>query len=75
MGVNDLDDKGGIEVAEKLTNLTNNILRTYPDVKVILNEVTPRHDERDMEVIECNKPLHTLAKNNNLVFIAKQSNL
>ena len=62
-------------MAKKLTDLTDEIHMIYPNVKVIVSELTPRNDDRDDEVIECNKPLVTHAKSKEYMYFAKQSNL
>ena len=66
LGVNDIDDVCGI---------TDDIHMIYPNVKVIVSELTPRNDNRDEEVIECNKPLVANAKSKDYMYFAKQSNL
>ena len=75
VGVNDLDEMTGPEVSEKLCNLLKLINQTYPDTKIILNEITPRNDDRDSQVILCNNMLHNVSSKNDHIFIAKQSNI
>ncbi len=75
VGVNDIDDDSGVDVASRISELVNMTHHLYPDVKVTLNEITPRNDNLDEQVIECNKGLLNLDKENQHVFLAKQSNL
>ena len=57
LGVNDIDDIGGVEVAKKLSDLTEDIHMIYPNAKIVVSELTLRKDAQDNENIECNKPL------------------
>ncbi len=77
IGVNDTDDEeeDGLSVANRLLELLNVIKEKYPDSKIILNELTPRNDSRDNEVIKCNGALFTAIEKDNKIFLAKQSNL
>ena len=75
VGVNDIDDARGAEVATKMCNLIRSIHQSYPEVKIILNEITPRNDNRDNQVVECNAALQNVESRNEYVFLAKQSNL
>ena len=75
LGVNDIDDIGGVEVAKKLSDLTEDIHMIYPNAKIIVSELTPRKNARDNEVIECNKPLVSHVKSKEYMYFAKQSNL
>lgn len=75
IGVNDIDTKSGVEV---FTEIKQNIdlLRTkYPYIKIILCEVTPRKDDRDYHVIECNRLIHELALEDRSIIIADHTNL
>ena len=74
-GVNDIDSKSGNFVAGELLATTNRIRREYPNVKIIINEVTPRNDDRDGEVKKCNEAIHSKTRNLDYVFITQQSHL
>ena len=50
-------------------SLTGSIHETYPDVKIILNEITPRNDNRDEHVIQCNTKLQTYTSRHDHVFL------
>ena len=52
IGVNDTDTKSGVDVFEEIKDNIGLIKRKYPDIKIILCELTPRKDERDVHVIE-----------------------
>ena len=75
VGVNDTDDEEGQSVAGKISEIVDAVHYKYPEVKIILNELTPRMDERDGEVTKCNKALASIAVQDDLVFLAKQGNL
>ena len=75
IGVNDTDDEDGLTVARRLSELIHIIKQKYPNSKIILNELTPRNDPRDKEVIECNGALFSVAEKDANIFLAKQSNL
>ena len=75
VGVNDVDDEEGYSVANRMSNLIDAIGNKYPGVKIILNEVTPRNDDRDSHVRKCNEALVALAEQNELIFLAPQGNL
>ena len=75
VGVNDTDEEEGRSVAGKLSEIIDAVHHEYPAVKIILNELTPRMDERDGEVTKCNKALVSIAAQDELLFLAKQGNL
>ena len=75
VGVNDTDDVDGHLVAERITELVDVVHNQYPEVKIILNEFTPGMDDRDGEVMKCNKALVPIAAQDDLLFLAKQTNL
>ena len=54
-GLNDIDTKSGIQVFSEIKKTINLIKTKYPNTKIIMCEVTPRDDIRDVHVIECNK--------------------
>ena len=58
-----------------MNDLLENISSLHPQVKIILNETTPRNDDRDDQVIECNKALLNIAKTKGGIFLAEQGNL
>lgn len=74
-GVNDIDRKSGNDVADEILELIKFINQSYPSVKIIVSEVTPRMDERDHEVKICNdKLLKSIPYLNNVIFV-EQNNL
>ena len=74
-GVNDIDDMNGIQVFNKASHVIHNIKVKYPEIKIIFSEITPRNDDRDHEVINCNKMLNEYAATQENVFVAKHENL
>ncbi len=75
VGVNDIDDEEGVNVALRLQGIINRIQELYPNIKIILSKITPRNDERDDQVVECNKALDNIYKSHPMVFLANQDNL
>ena len=74
-GVNDLDDKSGLEVFNKICHIIYQIKVKYPGIKIIFCEVTPRNDERDEEVIRCNQMVNAYVSTQENIYIAHHSNL
>ena len=74
VGVNDLDLKGHMQVLGELEVIINKIREKYPGIKFITSEITPRKDNRDDEVIKCNRLLWEYAKSYHDVFIASHEN-
>lgn len=74
-GVNEMDKRPGKEVAEHIIHIIMAIKATYPSVKIILGEATPRNDDRDIEVRKCNEALAHLIKNINESTFVKHDNL
>ncbi len=72
MGVNDLDDEDGESVASRITELIMQIKNMYANIRIVVNEVTPRNDDRDEEVKKCNG---ALVNEGDDIFIAQQKNL
>ena len=74
-GCNDLDTKTPNQVAEDIRNAIDLIKKKYPEIKIILSKVTPRKDEKDELVRECNVQLSELYDNEPSVFIVDHDNL
>ena len=75
LGVNDIDVKDGNAVFRKMTQIIEAIWSKAPNIKIIINEITPRNDDRDEEVIECNKLLSRYCMKYDKVFLAKQGTI
>ena len=75
VGVNDLDRNNAPEVFNDLRNNIQFIKHKYPDIKIILCEITPRNDSRDGEVLECNRLIHDFVECDDNIFLANHSNL
>ena len=59
-----------------LKQIMDNIKEKYPGVKTILSEITPRADNKDVEVQSCNKLIREFARcNQGNIFTAKHDNL
>ena len=54
IGVNDLDTKSAEDVVQQLRNLIQLLDGKYDQPKFVINEITPRLDEKDGEVKKCN---------------------
>ena len=75
LGVNDIDTKTPQEVCDQVIKLTELIRERYGNPKIILSELTPRNDEKDKEVLDCNQLLKTFADSAEHIIMAKQSGL
>ena len=75
VGVNDTDRKNGKDVFNEMENIITLIKSKWPNVKIILCELTPRNDSNDIHVLECNKLLQTYSINDENIFLADHSNL
>ena len=56
-GVNDLDYSPASVVHSDIVKNIRILQAKFPHIKVILNEITPRKDRKDSEVMECNDML------------------
>ena len=74
-GVNDIDNYNVIQVFNKITHIIHNLTIKFPGIKIIISEITPRCDDRDCEVIICNKMLNSFVDTKENIFIARHSNL
>ena len=77
VGCNDVEYKSGVDVFIDIKKTAERIQSMYPDVKVIVSEVTPRMDSEDLdkEVKECNELLNDFVKQSENTFIVRNSNL
>ena len=75
IGVNDLDTKPGKLVFQELCEVIGEIRRKYPGIIIVLSEITPRNDNRDVEVKICNEHLSEWVKDQANIYLAKHSNL
>ena len=73
VGVNDIDHMGGKDVFEEVKKNINSLKTKFPDIKVILAELTPRKNEKDVDV--CNQLLREYALSDDQVFLASHENL
>ena len=75
VGVNDLDTKNAETVFEDIKHIVNTLEVDFPNIKIILCEITPRSDEKDEEVLKCNDFIKGLAISSKNIFIVRHSNL
>ena len=62
-GVNDIDSKAGRNVADELFHSVMGIHHQYPKITIVVNEITPRGDEKNKDVNTCNERLKELLGN------------
>ena len=74
-GVNNIDTNPGYVVADKILDIVKYIKQKYPDIKIILSEVTPRNDHLDGEVQRCNEILANSITGDSVIHFVKQQNL
>ena len=74
-GVNDIDYMRGAEVHKILLSTINTITRKFPHIKIVVSEITPRNDEKDSEVVICNRMLADSVLMMNNVILIKHDNL
>ena len=75
VGVNDIDRKSGQEVFEEVRENVAILKTKYPDVKIVLAELTPRKDEKDDEVNKCNNLINEWATGEGNIFVASHATL
>ena len=75
VGVNDCDDKNGEQVFEEMKSVISQIRFKIPNVKIIMSEITPRNDQRDLEGQLCNSLLHDYAIQNQDIIVTVHKNL
>ena len=75
VGCNDCDEKDAETVAEDMKNLILKLKSKFPQVKIIVGEITPRQDTRDEIVKDANVLINRLVKQERNVFVIRNSNL
>ena len=75
VGCNDLDEKDHKQVFAEMSNLLDKFREKFKNVKFIINEITPRNDDRDNEVKSFNGLLVHYARDHEDTTIAFQHNL
>ena len=75
VGCNDLDVKEGNEVFASIKSTVEKVKSLYPQVKVIISEITPRMDDLDTNVKAVNTMLNEFVKWSDDTFITRNSNL
>ena len=75
VGCNDLVSKTPHEYFTSVHKFVENVWLRYPDVKIVLSEVTPRMDHVDTRVKEANVLLRQYAQGFDNIFLTLNSNL
>ena len=75
IGTNDIETKTANQVYKEITEIIDILKSKYPGIKIIICEVTPRADEKDDDVIICNRMLNEYAPRVDNLFIVNHSNL
>ena len=73
-GVNDVETRDGIEVANDMFGTIQRIRKDHPDTTIVLGEVTP-FAEREEEVNTCNEVLRERFRDDEMVFMVKMDYL
>ena len=58
-----------------ICNIIYQIKTKYPDINIVICEITSHKDNRDEEVIMCNRMLNTYAQSQQRIHMAHHSNL
>ena len=75
VGCNDLDNKEPEEVFNAIREIAVQLKTSYPEIKIIIGEITPRMDARDPAVIETNNMINEFSRDLEHIFVIKNSNL
>ena len=75
VGVNDIDRMSGNDVYAEIVKNIDALKEKFPNIKIILAELTPRKDDKDAEVDICNKLINELAQLDENVFVASHDTL
>ena len=77
VGCNDIEYNSGAHVFDEIKKTVERIQSQYPNVKVILSEITPRMDcaDLDKEVKDCNELLNNYVNESDKTYIVRNSNL
>ena len=75
VGCNDLDTEDPTTVFNNIRGLVSQLAERYPQIKVIIAEITPRMDDKDPMVIATNDMINEYAQNSNQIYVIKNSNL
>ena len=75
VGVNDIDRMSGNDVYAEIVKNIDALKEKFPNIKIILAELTPRKDDKDAEVDICNKLINELARLDENIFVASHDTL
>ena len=75
VGVNDIDTHKPDNIAEEYKDIISLLKEKYPEIKIIASEITPRNDDKDKDVITCNKLLGDICKSMENMYLVDHSNI
>ena len=76
IGVNDVETKSAEQVMQQLEVVVGLLRGKHGQPKIVIGELTPRNDQKDVEVKKCNELIKQYADtNNDHIFLAKQHRL
>ena len=75
VGCNDLDVRKGDELFNDIKSTIEKIKTNYPNIKIIISEITPRMDKLDTAVKATNTLISQYIDRTENIFIAKHGNL
>ena len=75
VGCNDVVHKTPHQLFTNIHELVNRLKESFPGIKIILSEITPRMDQFDKRVEETNVLLQQYVSGNNELFLTRNSNL
>ena len=73
--INDTDDKCAEEIVEEFKNTIQLLKIKYDGIKIIISEITQRKNDKDKVVIECNRILSGICKDESNMFLISHDNL
>lgn len=75
VGVNDIGKNTPEIIIEEYKTIIRMLKEKYPDIKIIISEVTPRKGDLNKDVMKVNKLLAELCENVDFLFLVNHSNL
>ena len=75
VGANDVNRQTGRQVFADIKKNVETLKTKYPDIKIILAELTPRKDAKDSHINTCNQLINEWAPGQDNIVIANHANL
>ena len=75
VGCNDLDTEDSTTVFNNIRGLVSQLTERYPQIKIIIGEITPRMDDKDPLVMATNALINDYSESSDKIFVIKNSNL